>query len=314
MKGDFSKWNFGDRNDNFNLVLHQQGRVLLDSDWNAQTQLVNDWQTTAGQDIIGAGVAAVPAENPDAFQVKQAKVTTVDGKDRVELTLFPGRIWTDGFLVYLDSDKDSEGKPIVLYGKAIAKRIANYLLPQIQNPPGTVGSIASGIRDAVILEVWQEAFNSFQKPEMLIEPALGGPDTTERVQTAMAWKLYRLAEDENCDNIRGKLRDKWEQKGKLTVSLQDPTVTKKDCPVVSAGGYTGFEHYLYRIEIANTTGAIPKFKWSQFNGGLVGRGTFQAASGGEPGKVSITHKLLADFPMRHHIQSLLGKNHEFLNE
>jgi hypothetical protein len=54
MKGDFSKWQF-DKTDNFNGVLHQQGKVLLDSDWNAQTTIETDWQDTAGQDVIGAG-------------------------------------------------------------------------------------------------------------------------------------------------------------------------------------------------------------------------------------------------------------------
>ncbi len=278
MKGDFSKLNFSDRNNNFNSVLHQQGRVLLDSDWNAQTQILNDWQTNAGQDIIGVGIAAVPAENPDAFKVIQAEVTS--SSDRVELQIQPGRIWADGFLINLE-------------GTDPLTRQATYLQPPIQNPPGTVDAIAEGVRDAVILEVWQEAFNGFQKPETLIEPALGGPDTTEREQIAMAWRLYRLADDENCDNIRAQLQDKWEQKGKLTVSLEEPTVTNGDCPVVAAGGYTGFEHYLYRVEIAQTTSATPQFKWSQFNGGLVGRGVFQAPSGGEKGKVAITHNLQA---------------------
>jgi hypothetical protein len=275
MKGDFSKW-YADPNDNYNGVLHQQGRVLLDSDWNAQTQILNDWQTIAGQDIIGAGVAAVPAENPDAFKVSQAEV--VSNAESVKLTVQPGRIWADGFSVNL------AGQPPLT-------RQAKYLQPPIQSPPGTVGSIEKDVRDAVILEVWQEAFNGFQKPEMLIEPALGGPDTTERLQTAMAWRLYRLADDENCDNIRDKLHG---NKGTLTVSLQAPiTTTNEDCPVVSAGGYTGFEHYLYRVEIAHTNGT-PKFKWSQFNGGLVGRGVFHApVAVGQPGKVIITHNLQA---------------------
>lgn len=274
MKGDFSKW-YADPNDNYNGVLHQQGRVLLDSDWNAQTQILNDWQTIAGQDIIGAGVAAVPAENPDAFKVIQAKVC--NNPDRVELQIQPGHIWADGLLVNLA-------------GPDTLTLQAKYLQPPIQSSPGTVGSIKKDVRDAVILEVWQEAFNGFQKPETLIEPALGGPDTTERLQTAMAWRLYRLADDENCDNIRDKLHG---NKGTLTVSLQDPSTTNEDCPVVSAGGYTGFEHYLYRVEIAHTKDT-PKFKWSQFNGGLVGRGVFpQAPAFGQPGKVIITHNLQA---------------------
>ena len=60
MKGDFSNWR-SEAGHNFAGVLHQQGRVLLDADWNAQTAIANYWQDTAGSDIIGARVAAVPA-------------------------------------------------------------------------------------------------------------------------------------------------------------------------------------------------------------------------------------------------------------
>ena len=61
MRGDFSSWR-DERRENFNGVLHQQGRVLLDSDWNSQTRITNDWQDIAAQDIIGGLVAAVPAD------------------------------------------------------------------------------------------------------------------------------------------------------------------------------------------------------------------------------------------------------------
>ena len=282
MKGDFSRWYFN-QNDNFAGVLHQQGKVLLDSDWNAQTKIINDWQETAGQDVIGAGIAAVPADMPDAFKVNKAEMV---GSDRVQLTLFPGRIWADGLLVYLEGDKDEKGEPILENKKAIAKRIATYFQLPIQEPPQT--PIGNNIRDAVILEVWREAINGFQLPETLIEPALGGPDTTERIHTATALKLYRLQPEETCDNIHTKLQDDFSKKGKLTVSLQPTTVTNGDCPVVKGGGYTGFEHYLYRIEIAQVTSSTPMFKWSQFNGGLVGRGEFKPAAGSEPEKVKIT--------------------------
>jgi hypothetical protein len=234
MKGDFTRWYFN-QNDNFAGVLHQQGKVLLDADWNAQTQIINNWQETAGQDAIGAGVAAVPAGVPDAFKVTQAVLVN----NSIQLTLLPGRIWADGLLVNLEADKDARGQPI-------AKRTATYLQLPIQAEPAN----NNNARDAVILEVWQEAINGFQLPELLIEPALGGPDTTERIQTSTAFKLYRLAPDETCENIRTKLQDNFANKGKLTVSLQPTAVTNGDCPVVKDGGYTGFEHYLYRIEIA----------------------------------------------------------------
>ena len=58
MKGDFSKW-FKNKENNFAGVLHQQGKVLLDSDWNDEIIIKTHWQDQIGQDVIGSGVAAV---------------------------------------------------------------------------------------------------------------------------------------------------------------------------------------------------------------------------------------------------------------
>lgn len=271
MKGDFSKWQF-DKTDNFNGVLHQQGKVLLDSDWNAQTTIATDWQDTAGQDAFGAGVAAVPADAVDSFQV----ISAIETGNQVTLTLLPGHIWADGLLTYLKADA----------GKMTASRLATELEPPLQTLPSAP---KAGDRDAVILEVWREAIHGFQIPNMLIEPALGGPDTTERVHTAMAFRLFRLAADDTCLSIRDKLQDDFSKKGKLTVSLQPTNVIAQDCPVVEGGGYTGFEHHLYRVEIAQIASGDQMFKWSQFNGGLVGRGMFDAVAH----RVNITANLSA---------------------
>ncbi|HBL59003.1 MAG TPA: hypothetical protein DDZ80_10915 [Cyanobacteria bacterium UBA8803] len=250
MKGDFSRWDKINE-PNLNGVLHQQGRVLLDRDWNDQTQLTLDWQDNAAQQIIGANVAAISTQAPNAFKVTRA---TVDDEE-VKLEIHSGQGWADGLAVTLP-------------GESKVTRTATYLKTPTQ-------AIGNGIRDAVVLEVWREELNGFQLPNFLIEPALGGPDTTERVLTAMRFRLFRLATDEDCHNIIGKLQDDISQKGKLKVSLLETTETDGDCPVVEGGGYTGFEHHLYRIEIARVNGDVSMFKWSQFNGGLVGRGQFQ---------------------------------------
>ncbi len=257
MKGDFSTWR-DERRQNFNGVLHQQGRVLLDGDWNAQTAITNDWQDTAALDIIGAGVAAVPSDEPDSFLVKAAVVAA----GRVELTVAPGRAWADGLLAQLFAAGD-------------VTRVATYLGPPLQTPPNNPG--AQNTRDAVVLEVWREEINGFQLPGLLVEPALGGPDTTERVHTEMAFRLLRLTDpNDTCESIIGDLQDDFSTKGRLTVTLDAPPPPgDPDCPLVEGGGYTGFEHNLYRIEIADVkTGLAPHFKWSQFGGGLVGRGLF----------------------------------------
>ncbi|WP_017296927.1 DUF6519 domain-containing protein [Nodosilinea nodulosa] len=259
MKGDFSNLYF-DPSDNFNGVLDQQGRVRLDRDGLAQTQITTHWQDTAGADTIGPRVMAIPSSDVNAFKVTEASLS--DGQ--LLLTLLPGHGWADGLLVHLNGDES-------------VTRVATYLESPIQSPGATVDSIAENVRDAVVLEVWREAINGFQIPSTLIEPALGGPDTTERLHTAMALRLFRLNRGQNCQNIGQLLQDNFDSLGKLTVSLQPTEVIAGDCPVVAGGGYTGFEHLLYRVEIAQVDSGIPSFKWSQFNGGLVGRGLFNAA-------------------------------------
>jgi hypothetical protein len=213
MTGDFSG-RYIELDLNESGVLYQQGRVFLDQDGNAETRFVNRWQDTAGQDIIGSGVLGVPADDPNAFKVETAQVVGPD----VEIGVDPGHAWADGLLVYLQ-------------GTAPIARTATYLGPPFENPVPTVATIGAGIRDAVILEVWREALNAFQVPNELIEPALGGPDTTERVYTAMDFRLFRMGADDTCDSIAGRIADNFGAKGKLTVSLQPAVVIPGDCPV-----------------------------------------------------------------------------------
>lgn len=266
MKGDFSNWRDEHRH-NFTGVLHQQGRVLLDADWNAQTAIAVDWQDTAGQDIIGAGVAAVPANQLNGFKITAAVHDLATHKINLKVT--PGRVWADGLLAQLFAEPDPDVPGDVA-------RAATYLKPPVQDPAFGDSTIAKDVRDAVILEVWREEINGFQLPGLLIEPALGGPDTTERVETAFAFRLRRLKAGETCESIVGSLKDDFSTKGKLKAALQPPSPGSGDCPTPAGGGYTGFEHNLYRIEIANVDAGPPQFKWSQYGGGLVGRGHFDA--------------------------------------
>ncbi len=266
MKGDFSKWGLKPT-DNFSGVLHQQGRVLLDQDWNASTQIQALWKETIGQDVIGDGLVAVPVAAPDGLKILSATATATGA----DIVLQSGRAWVDGMhLVY-------ENTMPPLPPQAFDAR---YL-----SPPSQV--IDAGIRDAVVIEVWDEAFSAYQAPLELLEPALGGPDTTERVKTCMAVKLFRLNDDQDCGDLP--IDDIFANKGKLTVTPSPTLVIAGPCPVPDSGGYTGFEHYLYRIEIATPTAANQaRFKWSQFNGGLVGRGQFTAGGAPNTGTVAIT--------------------------
>lgn len=257
MKGDFSRVRYAPHL-NFNGILPQQGKVLLDSDGIAQTLIENNWHETAARDIVGE-IAGVPAAEPNSFEISAASLAG----GVVTLTVGTGHIWADGLLVRLESQTENT-----------VTRTATWLEPPIVPTPGSAADVAASTMDAVVLEVWQHAVNGYQIPDVLIEPALGGPDTAERLQTSCAFRLARLAAGQTCSDLT------YDESGRgaLTVSLVPPIVTSGDCPVLGSGGYNGFEHQLYRVEIADTNGGASQFKWSRVNGGLVGRGAFDPAT------------------------------------
>ena len=174
MKGDFSVLNFDPHEHkrgvdapeqgvlrNISGVLHQQGRVTTDADMTEGELIGLGWNGQAGRDIIGAGVCAVPATEPEGFRVESAKVTG----GSVHVMLRPGRAWADGILTRLPGETPNPDAPV--------ERIATYFGAPISVPTPVVGGINDATRDAVILEVSEEALHGFQYPQRLIEAALG---------------------------------------------------------------------------------------------------------------------------------------------
>ena len=179
VTGDFSRWLRYKKGDNFNGILYQQGRVLSDADGTTKTRLDNDWHNVAAGDIIGKGVAAIPADEPNSFKVSSAKLdTSQQQQERIFIEVMSGRAWVDGMLVYLENDPSS------------VTRLASYLGPPFHNVPPP--QIDTGVKDAVILEVRQDAVNAFQLPDQLLEPALGGPDTTEMLHTSFRFSFAQV--------------------------------------------------------------------------------------------------------------------------
>lgn len=268
MYGDFTRSPLGLRHRDAG-ILHQQGRVLLDTDVNAQTAIATHWQEQAARAAFGSSIVAVPAYLGESLSVLEATFGAAGATAQVVLT--PGEAWVDGVRVGADADAATPGR---------LTRTARYLDPV--PPPADAG--AAGTRDALVLEVFREAHSAFQRTELL-EPALGGVDTTQRLHHALRARLVRLADGEQCEDLLSRLLDDANARGRLTVTLADDPIPAGDCPVDLQAGYTGFEHYLYRIEIAQRDAPEPKLKWSRFNGGLVGRGDFDSLSR----KLTLTH-------------------------
>lgn len=77
MSGDFSRFTF-DSNKNYTQVLMQQGRMLLDADWNEMQAILHHQQQALVNDLVGQ--LAFPAEHP-AFSPKVRGGLSFDGKD-----------------------------------------------------------------------------------------------------------------------------------------------------------------------------------------------------------------------------------------
>ncbi len=265
MKGDFS-WFDHRPLENFTSVLEHQGRVRLDRDGLAAEEITRHLRTLMGRDAFGPGRVAVPPEASNSFQITGA---STDGTT-VEVTYSAGRVWIDGIPLLLGADVTAE---------------ATYLLPPLQPEVGP-DTIADGVRDAVILEVWEDSVSAFQMPESLLESALGGVETTGRVRACHRLRLRRLGEDEDCTTIGPSLQDDPATIGRLTVTTAPAIAIAGDCPVEAGGGYSGDGHRLICVEVARPRGGGgPRFVWSRYGGGLVGRGRFDAVEQ----TISITH-------------------------
>jgi hypothetical protein len=99
MKGDFTRFTFNPKK-HYSNVLMQQGRVILDADWNEQADIQGNIRETGVADIVGRRGTPVDSAG---FKVELAP----DGKD---LILSSGQMYVDGILCELDCDLEYFGQ------------------------------------------------------------------------------------------------------------------------------------------------------------------------------------------------------------
>jgi hypothetical protein len=234
MNGDFTRFSFRPKK-HYSGVLMQQGRVQLDSDWNELVQIMQHRIEQQAIDTIGAcGVPKPP--------LGQAAPFTVTAQDDGSLQLQPGRIYVDGLLCELESDAVQD-------------------LPTVNLPVGTRSTTA-----LVFLDVWQRHVSAIEDGS-LRESALGGPDTTTRMQTAWAVRINpHPTPSRDCDAITDLPPT---STGTLSTHQAAATATTP-CVVGAKGGYAGLENRLYRVEIHQAeAGTQPAaFKWSRDNNAI----------------------------------------------
>ncbi len=241
MKGDFTRWTYSPTK-NYSSVLQQQGRVLLDADWNEQREIDLAGRRTLARDLIGDAAGPLDAMG----------YTVVD--EVGQLKLLAGRYYVDGILCELHEDTPINAQPD---------------LPEVD----PTANLAAG-RYAVYLDVWERHVTHIEDPNIK-EKALGGPDHTTRSQVVAQARLvaiHRRRADE-CEVLHDldQLAELIEgTRGRMLASV-DPTPPAVDpCIVPASARYRGLENQLYRVEI-HQGGKFKDatFKWSRDNGSVV---------------------------------------------
>jgi hypothetical protein len=242
MKGDFTRFTHRP-SQGYSSVMLQQGRVLLDADWNEQRAISLARERTFASDAIGRAGGPIGATG--------FAVSVVRGGAGLELSA--GRYYVDGILCELERPTSISEQPS---------------MPGIDPTRG----LEPG-HYAVYLDVWERHVTHIEDPAIK-EKALGGPDHTTRSQVVAQVKFapIRLPEDD-CPMLAAPAAfAAWieEKRGRMSAAV-DPTPADADpCLVPPEAGYRGLENQLYRVEIHRPgDGGEVTFKWSRDNGSVV---------------------------------------------
>jgi hypothetical protein len=203
-------------------ILHQQGRVWLDSDWNEAVLSRVEDQRRLTADLLGEAVA--PAAAP-GFQVRP-----FDNPARqLDFLLGAGRFFVHGLECQLGFDTPYSAQP-------------DFPTAPLPTLPAN-----NALRAVVYLDVWQRLITALEDPALL-EIALGGPDTTVRLKTVAQAKLLPLTDDTLTGATVATVLP---QPGQGTLrTLQPASVTPGNpCRLPDPTNYSGPENHLYRVEI-----------------------------------------------------------------
>jgi hypothetical protein len=263
MSGDYSRETFN-RTKKYSGVRMQQGRVQLDADWNEEHDIQNYRTETEAIDVIGQSGAPM---KDGGFKIG----TTSGGQD---LTISAGRIYAGGLLLELDQPSTYTTQPH--FPNPADTTVSS---PPAGSPPGSARqlSLAPGIYLAY-LDAWQREITALDD-KLIREVALGGPDTTARIQNIWQVKLRRVTDSPSgsppspaptCGSTFAAFDELTAPStGMLNARTQPPGADDNPCLLPPSAGYRRLENQLYRVEIqTGGTRNEATFKWSRDNGSV----------------------------------------------
>lgn len=274
MHGDFSRSTFSPTH-GYREVLLQQGRVLLDADWNEQTRVTAHHDEVRTLDVVGRSGGPLPQDDgPGPFAILAADgtvpgavppATPTPAVPWSELVVTPGRYYVDGVLCE-SWPPGGAAAGWSLTDQPYLRRIGSGVtaVPGLEEPPAS----ADGTRYALYLEVSEHQVTADEDPS-LRESALGGPDTTTRAQTTWQVRWEQVAAAVRCSDLHAPA---WLERSPRTMvaALRAAEDDADPCRITTTGGYRRLENQLYRVQI-HQEGTEPTYLWSRENGSVVAR-------------------------------------------
>ncbi|MEU5948408.1 DUF6519 domain-containing protein [Micromonospora sp. NPDC047465] len=254
MQGDFTRWTFVPRRA-YRSVLLQQGRVLLDADWNEQAEITAYHDEIRTRDVVGPSAGPLDGAG---FAVVDRAGADPKATPWADLRITPGRYYVDGVLA------ESPVPPSTARAAADGWPLDDQ--PYARGPVGAQPEPLRNGRYAALLDTWTHHVTADEEPS-LREPALGGPDTTTRAQTAWRVRLTDIGIGEGCDDVRRQGRFT-EARGTMSAALRNSQSDQDPDPHVPDGTYRRLDNQLYRVQIHDGSPARPTFLWSRENGSV----------------------------------------------
>jgi hypothetical protein len=215
----------------YQSVVMQEGRVLLDADWNEAQQIALEETRAEARDFVG------PAGTPDnGYAIALGNLTARN------LSIGPGTMYVGGI-------------------RSVLAPGSTYLTQREWIAPDAIDKSAGVTAELVYLELTEDEVSAVEDTA-LREPALGGPDTAGRLRINQ--RIRRLpVTTSTCKSAFDALRDSWNARGydfdpgtmelrsraTLKVSFRSSGRPANACDPVGGEGYLWPENQMIRVRL-----------------------------------------------------------------
>jgi len=257
-----------DAKQHYRSVVAQQGRVTLEADSNEAQQIISEELRQETLDFVGS--SGTP---DDGYRVIETESPTTP----FDFAVQSGTMYVGGIRAFLG---DPAQPTKHLYSDQTQTDWLDY-----KNDPDWIDSPKnSPPSDEFIYLYLREQEVSAVEDSALLDPALGGPDTTQR--TRLIQRIIRLSTDKTeCSSALETAIAAWKNKGlnfdPKTMRLMSAATLKVEtmasafpsdpCDPAARGGYLGAENQLIRVQISQSDSTGYKLVWGFDNASFLYR-------------------------------------------